>query len=191
MVGVVHAARGDLDRVPQRQVLAVHKQPDQLRDGHCRVRVVQLERVLRLTHRRSAYVLGELLPGQALLLEVGEHVLDGGGDEEVLLLEAQLLPVVGAVVRVEDAADADRVLAVVQRRDVVALVEGGQVELLRLTLAARAHGEGVRLPQPQVDRRVRVVAVDRRVERHGHHLLRVAPLHLRSHARSIPTTVFP
>ena len=142
------------------------------------MRVVQLEGVRRVIRCFNGYVFGELLPRQALLLERGQHVLYRGGDKEVLLLEAELLPVVGAVVGIENAADTDHVLSVVQSGYVVALVERREVEFLRVTSPLQRHGEGVRLPQTEIDGRVRVVPVDRRVERHRHHLLRVAPLHL-------------
>jgi hypothetical protein len=70
--------------------MQVDEDPHQLRDRDRRVGVVELDRVL----------LRELVEGLVDLLVAADDVRDRAGDEEVLLLQAQIAPCLVRVVRV-------------------------------------------------------------------------------------------
>jgi hypothetical protein len=76
------------------------------------------------------------------LLEPPDHVRDRAGDEEVLLLEAQRLPLVALIVRVEHLGDVLGVDLLLDGAAVVALVEELQVEIAG---GARATVEGAQM----------------------------------------------
>lgn len=93
-----------------------------------------------------------------LLVEVlvsAQDVLQRSADHEILLLEAQLLPLVGAVVRVEDGGDGLRALLLQDGADIVARIEGLQVELSRGLGAPQAQVVAVGALPPRNGRVVR------------------------------------
>ena len=96
VVRVAEGPRDDLPGLLPRQILLVDQHAHQLGDGHGGVRVVELDRDL----------VGKVVPRIAGLLAVApDDVAQRAGDEEILLHEAQLLAVLGLVVRVEDLGD--------------------------------------------------------------------------------------
>src|SRR5215813_1550459 len=100
------------------------------------------------------------------LLVAPDDVLDGGGDEEVLLGQAQLAAGQAVVARVQHAADVLGPRPGLDRADVIALVELVQVEL----------ADRPRAPEAQRVDRPGAVAGDRRVVGRGAHVARVDPL---------------
>ena len=150
VVGVGEGAAGDaLGGVPIQAVL-VQQDADQLGDGHGGVRVVDVD--------------GHLVreDGPVVTVDVDEvlhGVLDGGGGEEVLLLEAQLLALVAVVVGIEDLGDDLGQLALLHGLHILAAVEVHHVDLL--------HGLGAPGAQ-EVDLRA-VVAHHGDVVGHGLH----------------------
>ena len=79
VVGVGHGAGGDVPGLLPGQIVLVDQQTHQFRDRHGRMRVVQLEAVLGLELAEIAPVASH----PAL-----QHVLQAGGDEEILLAQA-------------------------------------------------------------------------------------------------------
>ena len=73
---------------------------------------------------------GEDLPGIAVRLEPPQDVLDGAGDEEVLLLEPEFLALEYVIVRVKHLGEVLGQDLVLHRFDVTAAVEIIQVKLL-------------------------------------------------------------
>ena len=160
VVGVAEDLLGDVPGLVPRHALLVDQHAHQLGDGDGRVRVVELNGHLL----REAHEVG-------VRLQVAPHdVGDGAGDEEVLLLEAQLLAGLVLIVRVEHLRDDLGVVLLDHRALVVAVVEEGEVEL----------GRRARLPQAQGVDRLRAEARDRGVPGHAHHRLAAHPL--RGHA---------
>mmetsp|Transcript_63644 Transcript_63644/g.177030 ORF Transcript_63644/g.177030 Transcript_63644/m.177030 type:complete len:278 (-) Transcript_63644:376-1209(-) len=92
-----------------------------------------------------------------VLKEFSEQVLKGGTHKEVLLLQAQLLPRIRLVVRVEHGREVLGTAPLLDRVFVVARVESVEVELVR----------GARAPKPQVIGVVCVKARDEVVVGHG------------------------
>ncbi len=126
--------------------MLVHEDAHQFRDRQRRVRVVELEDVFL---RQLSQI---LVAGFQILLD---HALDRSGDEEILLLQAQLLALHVVVAGIEDVADRAREVLLLHCLLVVALVEGLQVEQL----------DGLRIPDAQrVDEAV-AVADDREIVR--------------------------
>mmetsp|Transcript_1100 Transcript_1100/g.3068 ORF Transcript_1100/g.3068 Transcript_1100/m.3068 type:complete len:926 (+) Transcript_1100:706-3483(+) len=139
------------------QAVLVHEQAHELRHRDGGVRVVQLERDL----------LRQQLPvGAVQLGEAAQAVLHGGGHEEVLLLQAQLLALVRAVVGVQHGRQRLGALLGQDGGHVVAGVERLQVKLLG----------GLGRPQPQVDAVARAKPGDGVVVRDRGHLLAGVPL---------------
>ena len=101
--------------------MLVHQDAHQLGDGHRRMGVVDVDGHLV----REDGPLGAV-DGQ----EVAHDVLHGGGGEEVLLLQAQLLALPGVVVGIEHLGDDLGQLALLHGLDVLAAVEGGHVDAL-------------------------------------------------------------
>ncbi|MNM92764.1 hypothetical protein D3C81_1051080 [compost metagenome] len=157
VVGVGEGAAGDVPGFVPGQAMVVDQQPHQLGNAHRRVGVVQLYRELLVEARDR----------QALGGEQAQHVLQRAGHEEVLLLQPQLLALLGFVIGVEHLGKVLRRHFLVHRAQVIAPVEGVEVERLG----------GLRAPQPQRVDRVDPVAEDRRVERHPHHRLGRHPAH--------------
>ena len=139
----------------QSQRILVDQQPHQLGDRDRRMGVVELH----------GEFLVEAAQRELLGAQDAHHVLQRAGDEEILLLEAQLLAAQLLVVRVEDLAEVLRRDLLVHRAVVVAAVEDREIERLGR----------LRAPQPQRVRRVGAVAEDRRVVGHAVHDLVRAP----------------
>ena len=122
VAGVVEGLVGDgPSGIPVVAVL-VDQDAHELRDADHRVGVVELEHDLVRQRGQVRVLLARV--------EHADRVVDGRGDEEVLLLEAQLLALRGGILRVEDLGD---VLGFDLRNhsvEIFALVEGEQVELV-------------------------------------------------------------
>ena len=134
---------GDLEGVVERLPVVVDQQADQLREGDGRVGVVELDRDGSRQLRDVVMVCEE--PPQ----DVGQ----GGGGEEVLLLQPQLLALLRGVVGVEHAADG---LGQDRRGGgghVVAPVEGLQLEFPHRSRGPQAQRVGP-APAPARNRRV-------------------------------------
>ena len=129
MVGVGHGLGGDGPGLVPGHARLVHKQAHQLRDHQGRVGVVDLDDVL----------LVEIFQGAVGLQVTGDDGLHRGGDEEVLLLQAQGLALVVVVLGVEDLGDGLRHGLVLGSLQVLAPGEEGHVH--------RPGGPGI--PQPQ------------------------------------------
>ena len=118
MVRVCAAVGDDAPCLVPLQAFLVQKDAHQFRHSHRRVGVVHLEdRVLR-----------QLVDIVMMLLELLDGGLDGRGDEEVLLLQAQLLAAVVVVVRIQDLSDGAGQVLLLHGSLVIALVEGIQAE---------------------------------------------------------------
>ena len=122
VAGVVEGLVGDgPGGVPIVAVL-VHEDAHELRNADDRVGVVELEGDLVREGGQIRLVLPRV--------EDADGVVDGGGNEEVLLLETQCLALRGGIFRIQDLGD---VLSFNLRLDgvkVLGLVEGEQVELV-------------------------------------------------------------
>ena len=112
--------------------MLIHEQAHQLRDGHHRVGVVEMD---RLAGRELAEV-------AAVGQEAGQDALQGGADEEVLLLEAQLLAGGGVVVRVEDLGDGLVQGLFLHGAQIIAMVEIAQVKAVAGDRAPQNQGVG-------------------------------------------------
>ncbi len=157
--GVVGVGEGAGDDVPgflPGEFVLVQQQTHQLGDGDGRVGVVELD----------GDFLGQFPQFVVVLGEAGEDVLEGGGDEEVLLLEAQFPAHLGGIVGIEHLGEVLGFVLVGHGLDVVALVEIFEVEV-----PARLGG-----PQAQVVHGVGVVARYGDVVGHGHDVFRIHPL---------------
>ena len=129
MVGVGAGLGGNLPGFLPGQVIVVHQDPHQLRDGHRRMGVVELEGHLFMK-----------LPDIVMLSHVlGDRLLHGCGNEEILLLQTKLLARVVVVVGIKNLHDISRQVLLLHRLLVVALVKGIQFEALH----------GLRVPDTQ------------------------------------------
>ena len=157
VVGVVEGGAGDRPGPLPVVVVEVDEQPHQLGHGDGRVGVVEL-------HRE---VLVEVVQVRVLDQVQADHVLQGAGDEEILLPQAQRLALELLVVGIENLGDVLGLDLLRHRAEVVAHVEVGEIEALRRLGA----------PQPQGVDRVHPVAGNRRVvgDAPDHHARR--PLH--------------
>ena len=117
------------------------QQPDELRDGHGRVRVVELDGA-------EIGEGGKIVP--VVLLIAAQDILQRGRRENVLLFDTQPLALVRAVIGVEHAGDVLGPVFGVQRLDIVLGVEGVKVQLLL----------GLALPEPEGADVVGIVADD-------------------------------
>lgn len=81
MVGIGESLVDDVPCLLPRKLLLVNEDSEQLDAGDCWVGIVELNLVF----------LGEGVPVLMLLLKSPDDVSDGGGAEEVLLLESELL----------------------------------------------------------------------------------------------------
>ena len=68
-------------------------------------------------------LVGQQIERFVLLVEAREDVLQRGADEEILLLQPQLAPHVRRVVRVEHLGEVLRLVLLLDRLDVVALLK--------------------------------------------------------------------
>ena len=114
----------------------------------------------------DGYLVGELLPSLLGLLEPSHNVEERGSTPEVLLLQAQLLTALQAVVGVEDGRDGLGTLLVRHRLLILSRVELGEVELTVRRLAR---------PQSQVVGCSCTIARHWSVVRNGGHDLTVLP----------------
>mmetsp|Transcript_41521 Transcript_41521/g.96930 ORF Transcript_41521/g.96930 Transcript_41521/m.96930 type:complete len:774 (+) Transcript_41521:686-3007(+) len=117
------------------EAVAVDEEAHELSDTDGRVRVVELHRNLggKLVHRAAG------LGGEEGL----DHVLKGGRDKEVLLLQAELLAGPVVVVGVENLGDLEGALAGGEGLVVVTLVELAEVNVLVGHGGPEAEGVGV------------------------------------------------
>ena len=147
VVGIGHALAYDVPGLVPAQAKLIHKDAHELGDDHGRVRVVDLD---------------DMMPGEAAdvapLFDVLAHdVLRGGGDKEILLLEAEVLAFDVVVRRVEHLGDDLGHGALFQALDILALGE-------------EVHVEGVgaaRLPQAEGVDLLAAVTGDQHVARNG------------------------
>ena len=132
VAGVVEGVTGDVPGGIPVVVILVHEHAHEFRNADDRVGVVELEVDLVREGGQIRLVLARV--------EDADGVVDGGGHEEVLLLEAQCLALRGGVFRVQDLGD---VLGFDLRLDgveVFGLVEGEQVELVVALGGPQAQG---------------------------------------------------
>ena len=129
VVGVREHLPGDLEGGVKGQP-TLHQQPHQLRDGQGGVGVVELDGA------EGGQVL-PVVPVSGLIAP--QDVLEGGGGQDVLLLDAQPLALPGGVVGVEHPGDVLGGVLLRQRLIVVLGVERLKVQLM----------DGLALPQPQ------------------------------------------
>ena len=149
MVGEGDGLLGNLVGEVEVHALLVNEDAHELGAAHGGVRVVGVD----------ADVLAEVLPVGAELALVGaQDRLQAGGDEEVLLLEAQHAAVLAGVVGVEDRGDGLDVGAELVGTGVIAGVEGVEVKVL---------GVGLGRPQAQLVHDLAAVTDDGHVIRHG------------------------
>ena len=114
VVGVGEGPLGDVPGLVEVDAVDVHQEPHQLGDGDRRMRVVQMDR--RLVGQREQV---------AELAEMPLHdVLQRGGREEILLPQPQFLSSLVRIRRIKHARQRFRLVALAQRADVVAGVEG-------------------------------------------------------------------
>ncbi len=156
VVGVAEGALGEPPRGLEAHPVVVHEQAHQLRHRHRRMGVVELDR----------HLLGEAGEVVVVAQVAVQDVLQRGGNEEVLLLQPQFLAVLALVVGVENLRESLGKGLAAHRLNVVALVEGVEVELPRRP----------RRPQAQVPHRRRREARNRVVEGHRHDFLGIDPL---------------
>jgi len=141
--------------VPLHAVL-VQQKAHQFGHGNARVGVVQLETVL--LRKGGEVPLVDHLPA-------GQHILQAGGGEEILLPQAQFLAVFAGIVGVEHHGDVFRLVLARHRFGVAAGIELAQVEL----------GGCRRFPEPQgVDRAV-AISGHRYVVGYGEHVVGIDP----------------
>jgi hypothetical protein len=92
VVGISQRAHGHVDRLVEMELMLVDQQAHEFGTGDCRMRVVQLDRRL----------VGKLMGRMARADEATHDVLQGGGGQQVLLLQPEFLALVGRVVGIED-----------------------------------------------------------------------------------------
>ncbi len=143
VVGVGQRRDRDLPRLVPAEIVQVDQDPHQLGDGEARMGVVELHRDLG---RQAA----ELAVRRKMPLD---QILERGRDEEIFLAQAQLAPRRALVIRIEEFADRFRARLLGAGADIVALVEG--VELQGIGRARRPQPERIDvLAAPADDRRV-------------------------------------
>ena len=157
MVGVGEGLASHLKGIVKAHAL-VHQQPDQLGNGHGRVGVVELDGV-ELAEPGVVGAVGQL--------EGPQHILQGGGGQHILLLDAQPLALVGGVVGVQDTGDILGLVLLIQSPEIVLIVEGVEVQLLL----------GLALPQPEGADVVGAIADDGHIIGDSQHGM-VGELHL-------------
>ena len=130
VVGVAGAGADVGPGVIPGETFDVHEDAHELGDDEGGVGVVELDED----------VLGEVAPFVAFLAEATEDVVDGGGDEEVLLAEAELFAGGGGVVGVEDLGEVLGEDLALDGLDVVAAVEFIEGEFVGGLGAPEAEG---------------------------------------------------
>ena len=131
VVGVGHAVFDDVPGLIPAQAVLVHEDAHQLGDDHGRVGVVDLDDV----------VAGEGANIAPLAHMLAHDVLGGGGDEEILLLEAQELTLDVVVGGVEDLGDDLGHGALLHALDILAL--GEEVHVQRVGALGVPEAQGV------------------------------------------------
>ena len=125
MVRVRTGSRRNVPCLIPAEIVIVHQDTHQLGDCHRGMRIVQLE----------GYLLRELVNIFMFAHELLHRLLHGCGDEEILLLQAQLLTCIVVVIGVKHFHDVSRKVLLLHRLAVVSLVEGIQLEnLYRLSI---------------------------------------------------------
>ena len=155
VVGVSDGRLRDALRFFPRQTLLVHEDAHQLRNNHRRMRIVDVESdfLRQLAHVRAVDA-----------LEVLDGILERCADQEVFLHQAQLLAVIGVVLRIKHLGNLRRDgIAVLGRAVVIAGGELLQVEVLRQNSTPRA----------QTIDNVAAIAENRQIIRNGDDILRV------------------
>ena len=127
------------------------QQPDQLRNRHHGMRVVQLGRDLLREEGIIAAV---------PLLIFPQQILHGGGDQHILLLDAQLLSRPHGVVGIQELDDVLRPVLVRGGLGILLIVEQGEIHLV----------QALRLPEAQGSDVLHPVADDGHVIGHGQHV---------------------
>src|SRR6516165_5977863 len=118
MICVGDRATGDMPGAIPPKPVFVDQQAHQFSYGDCRMRVVKLDRELLV----EVFRLTSSYPMHA------EHILQGTGHKEDLLLEPEHFPLRRLVVRIEDLCDIFRLHFLLDRAVVVALVERGEIK---------------------------------------------------------------
>ena len=147
VVGVGEGLSGHLGCGLEIQALQ-HQQADQLGDGDGGVGVVELDGG-RLVEVDEVLTVGGAVDPQ--------NILEGGAGEDILLLDPQLLALLGGVVGIEDPGDILGLVLFQQGLFIVLSVEGVEVQLLL----------GLALPQAQGADIVVAVADDGHIVGHG------------------------
>ena len=143
VVGVADGAAGDRPGGVPRDAVEVDENAHQLGDRDRGMGIVELDR----------HLVGKVLDRAELLEVAADEVLERGGDEEILLAEAQLLAGRGRIRRIEDAGDGLRPRPVGERADMVAAVELVEADLVDGAGAPQAKRVHPR-PAPADDGRV-------------------------------------
>ena len=152
MVGVGHRGRGDLPGLVPLQLVLVHQQAHQFRDGADRMGVIQLEAV---PLRKQ----GEIVA--VMIHPVFDDILEACRAVEVLLAQAQQLAGLGVIARVEDHGDFFRLDFRCDGHLVVAGIESVEIEGV-----AGLGGPEAQQIHPPVD-----VSRDRDIMGYRHHVL--------------------
>src|SRR6187402_1236778 len=143
MVCIAKGVLGDLPRVIPTEVIHVHEKTHQLRDADRGVRIVQLHRPLEMKFLERSL---------ANAMDT-DHVLQGTGDEEVLLLEAKALALRCIVARIKHLRDRLRQELFTNSTHVITGIEGLKIKRLNR----------LRLPQTKAIYRSGLIAGDWRV----------------------------
>ena len=129
----------------------VHENAHELRNADDRVGVVELEGDLVRERGQIRLVLARI--------EDADGVMDGGGHEEILLLQTQCLALRGGIFRIQDLGDVLRFDLRLDGVKILGLVEGEQIELV-VALGG---------PQAQSVHTAGGIARNHVVDRHGAH----------------------
>ena len=148
VVRVGQRAAGDVPRLVPAEVVLINEQAHQLRHTQGRMGVVDVDGDL----------FRQVRVGAVFLIVLLQDALQRGGDEQVLLLQAQALALDVVVRRIEDLRDGLGHGVALQRADIVAAGERSHVEALRQLGA----------PQDEAVGGIAVIAGDIHVIRHGH-----------------------
>ena len=157
VVGVGQRSGGDPPGLVPIQLVLIHQQPHQLGHRNGGVGVVELH----------GPVLLEIGDRQAALLQIAQHVLQRAAHKEVLLLEPQQPPGIGAVVGIEHLGEGLTPHLLLHRGQVVAAVEGGKIKALG------GHGP----PEPQPAAGVHPETEHGNIVRDAQHFAGGMPLH--------------
>ncbi len=117
VVGIGHGVGGDVPRLIPAHAGVVDQNAHQLRDHQCRVGIVDLDNVFLVEVLQRAVGL-DMLAGDGL---------DGGADEEILLLEPQGLALVVVILRIEHLGNGVRHGPLLVGLEILAPVEEGHV----------------------------------------------------------------